>query len=200
VILFFDTETTGLWNKKLPCGHPEQPRVVQLGAMLVDPETRREAMRLDLILYREEAIPEASSRIHGTTTEVSQRIGVAETSAMDLFCDMVEVADMLVAHNIEFDVNVLNNAARLLSHDPVTNIFGERPQFCTMKAGTPVCKFPNKYGGGGYGWPKLELAVPHLLGRPPTDAHRAIGDVIDCRDIFFHLQDLFATHASRADA
>lgn len=58
-----------------------------------------------------------------------------------------------------------------------------------------MCKFPNKNGFQGYGWPKLELAVPHLLGRQPTAAHRAIGDVIDCRDLFWRLQDLIANKA-----
>lgn len=191
-LLFFDTETTGLWNKRLPSGHEGQPRIAQIAALLEDSETREEIMRIDLILYRDQPIPVESSRIHGTTTEKSQAIGLGENAALDVFCDMVAVSDLLVAHNIEFDVNVINNAARLLSGNPGLNVFQGKQQFCTMQAATPVCKFRNKHGGPDYGWPKLELAVPHLLGREPTAAHRAIGDVIDCRDLFWHLQDLIA--------
>jgi len=191
MLLFFDTETTGLWNKKAPCGDPSQPRITQLAAMLVDPRTRREIHRIDLIIYREDPIPVESSNIHGTTTEISQLYGVNEAPALDIFCDMVDTAQAVVAHNIEFDVNIINNAARILSGNPtLASIFAGKQQFCTMLAAVPVCKFPSKFGHKGYGWPKLEKAIPHLLGREPTDAHQAIGDVIDCRDLFFHLEDL----------
>ena len=194
-LLFFDTETTGLWNKRLPCGHEGQPRIAQIAALLEDSDTREEIMRIDLIIYRDQPIPVESSRIHGTTTEKSQAIGLGENAAMDVFCDMVAASDLLVAHNIEFDVNVVNNAARIMSGNPRLNVFEGKEQFCTMQAATPVCKFPNKNGFQGYGWPKLELAIPHLLGRQPTAAHRAIGDVIDCRDLFWRLQDLIANKA-----
>lgn len=199
-LFFFDTETTGLWDKRLPCGHEGQPRIAQIAGLLEDSETREEIMRVDLVIYRDQPIPEASSRIHGTTTEVSQAIGVGESAALDVFCDMLAAADLVVAHNIEFDVNVVNNAARLLSGNPGLNVFQGKAPFCTMKAATPVCKFPNKFGGSDYGWPKLELAVPHLLKREPTAAHRAIGDVIDCRDLFWFLQDHIAAQRAAAEA
>jgi DNA polymerase-3 subunit epsilon len=196
MLLIFDTETTGLWNKKLPCGHDDQPKIVQLAALMVEPETRREIMRIALVLQCSVPIPEASTKVHGTTTEFSKRYGVNPQAALDVFCDMADAADTFVAHNIEFDVNVINNAARLMSGNPILNVFEDKPQFCTMKAATPVCRFPSKNGGGGFGWPKLELAVPKLLGRAPSDAHQAIGDAIDCRDLFFHLQDLVARRPS----
>lgn len=196
--LFFDTETTGLWEKRLPCGHEGQPRLVQLAAILEDAATHREIMRLALVVYRPEPIPDAAARVHGTTTEISQAIGVNENAALDVFCDMVLAADMVVAHNIEFDVNIINNAARLLSGDPKLNIFTGKSKFCTMLAGVPVCKLPSKFGHRGYAWPKLEEAVRTLLGREPSDAHQAIGDAIDCRDVFYHLQDLIAERTSAA--
>lgn len=194
--LFFDTETTGLWDKRTPCGHHTQPKMVQLAAILEDIETHREFMRIALVVYRDEPIPAVSCNIHGTTTEISQAIGVDERDALNLFSSMVFAADVMVAHNIEFDVNIINNAARLISGDPSVDVFEGKPKFCTMLAATPVCKFPSKYGQPGYGWPKLELALPHLLGRDSTDAHQAIGDVIDCRDLFFYLQGLIAQKAA----
>lgn len=131
-LLFFDTETTGLWNKRLPCGHEGQPRIAQIAALLEDSDTREEIMRIDLIIYRDQPIPVESSRIHGTTTEKSQAIGLGENAAMDVFCDMVAASDLLVAHNIEFDVNVVNNAARIMSGNPRLNVFEGKEQFCTM--------------------------------------------------------------------
>ncbi|USN14209.1 three-prime repair exonuclease I [Brevundimonas phage vB_BpoS-Papperlapapp] len=200
-LLFFDTETTGLWDKRSPCGHEAQPRIVQIAAILQDSDTRAELMRMDLIVYRDQPIPLASSNVHGTTTAVSQAIGLTEGPVLDVFCDMVAVADVLVAHNIEFDVNIVNNAARLLSGNPALDVFQGKQQFCTMQTGIPICKFPNKNGYQGYAWPKLEDAVRKLLGREPTSAHQAIGDVIDCRDLFWFIQDhLAAERAAKAEA
>jgi DNA polymerase III epsilon subunit-like protein len=108
---------------------------------------------------------------------------VNENAALDVFCDMVMAADMAIAHNIEFDINIINNAARLMSGDPKLDLFEGKKKFCTMLASVPVCKLPSKFGHPGYAWPKLEEAVRLLLGREPSDAHQAIGDAIDCRDI-----------------
>lgn len=202
MILVFDTETTGMWKKRLPSGAPEQPRVVQLGAILVDPVDRSEVMRLDMIV-RQETYPEDydnAAAIHGITREKNQLLGVNESAAMDLFFDMVDMADLLVAHNIQYDVNVLDSTAKILSGKPDYAPFAGKAQFCTMKAAIPVCKFPNKNGFGSYGWPKLEDAIRKLIEREPTAAHSAIGDVIDCRDLFFYLQDLIAQRQADAAA
>lgn len=201
-ILVFDTETTGMWKKRLPSGHPEQPRIVQLGAVLVDEVDKRELMRLDTII-RQETFPddfEKAAAIHGISREINHRYGVNENAALDVFCDMVDAADMVIGHNVEFDVNVVTSTARILSGNPELAIFGGKPQFCTMKASIPVCKFPNKNGFGGFGWPKLEDAVRKLLEREPTAAHSAIGDVIDARDLFFYLQELIVNRQAEAAA
>jgi hypothetical protein len=102
---------------------------------------------------------------------------VNENAALDVFCDMVMAAETVVAHNIEFDVKIINNAARLLSGNPKIDVFGDKNQFCTMLAAVPVCKFPSKNGHKGFAWPKLEKAIPHLLQppadrRPPSDRRR----------------------------
>lgn len=40
-VVFFDTETSSLPLFKLPSEHPDQPHIVQLGACLVDIDTRK---------------------------------------------------------------------------------------------------------------------------------------------------------------
>lgn len=49
-ILFYDTETSGLPLFHEPSEHPDQPHIVQLGACLVDPDTRRVISTIDLIV------------------------------------------------------------------------------------------------------------------------------------------------------
>jgi DNA polymerase-3 subunit epsilon len=198
--LIFDTETTGLWEKTLPCGHEGQPKLVQLAAILKDVETRREFMRVSLVIYRTEPIPEPAVKVHGTTLAISQEVGLDERDVLNIFARMIECADVAIAHNIEFDINIINNAARLMSGDPKLDLFAGKKKFCTMLASVPVCKLPSKFGHRGFAWPKLEEAVRLLLGREPSDAHQAIGDAIDCNDLFFHLQDLIAARAAPAEA
>jgi hypothetical protein len=38
MILFFDTETSGLWRRDLPEDHQDQPHLVSLAAQLCDDE------------------------------------------------------------------------------------------------------------------------------------------------------------------
>lgn len=194
--LFFDTETTGLWNKKLPCGHPDQPKLTQIAAILEDTETRVEIMRMNLIVFREDPIPEASSNVHGTTTEISQQIGIFDEPIIEVFMGMVDAADAVIAHNTEFDINILNNALRLMSGNPKADMFIGKTPICTMLRAVPVCRFPNKNGYTGFAWPRLEDAIRKLLDREPTDAHQAIGDVLDCRDLYYYLEDLIKPKAA----
>jgi DNA polymerase-3 subunit epsilon len=69
-ILFYDTETTGLplWN--LPSEHPEQPRVLQLAALLCDEATGEDLQQMNMIILPDGwTVPDEVAAIHGITTE-----------------------------------------------------------------------------------------------------------------------------------
>jgi hypothetical protein len=79
--LVFDTETTGLPLFEQPSDHPDQPHLVQLGALLVDLDTRRELASVDLIVRPDGwVIGEEVSKIHGITHELAMDVGVPEAS------------------------------------------------------------------------------------------------------------------------
>ena len=52
IALFYDTETTGLPLYDQPSDDPRQPHIVQLGAILVDLDARKEIACLDLIVIK----------------------------------------------------------------------------------------------------------------------------------------------------
>ena len=52
--LAYDTETTGLPLFKEPSEDPRQPHIVQLGALLVDLDTRKTIASMDVIVRRNE--------------------------------------------------------------------------------------------------------------------------------------------------
>lgn len=192
MILIFDTETTSFLSPKLALDHPAQARVVQLGAMLVDDqaEDRPEIMRLDAILDVGDVVfNDGAVATHGITKEYARSYGVNEGAAFDIFMNMLEVSHLAIAHNSAFDTKIIRAQMQRLTGDATFDPFKDRHTFCTMQALTPLLKLPNKNGKGGYGWPKLEQAVDICLNRPATNAHNAIGDVIDCRDLFFWIVD-----------
>lgn len=191
MILFFDTETTGFVNGKISVNDPKQARVVQLGAMLVDDqaEGRPEIMRLDTILdVGDVYFDEGAVKTHGISKDFARSFGVNEGAAFDIFMNMLEVCDLCVAHNTAFDTKVIRTQMQRLTATPDYDPFAQKPSYCTMQALTPILKLPNK-SKPGFGWPKLEKAVEICLGREATNAHNAIGDVIDCRDLFFWIVD-----------
>jgi DNA polymerase-3 subunit epsilon len=96
--LIFDTETTGLPLFEQPSDHPDQPHLVQLGALLVDLDTRRELASVDLIMRPDGwVIGEEVSKIHGITHELAMDVGVPEAVAVDALISMWRLADGVTA-------------------------------------------------------------------------------------------------------
>ncbi|UTU07864.1 DNA polymerase III alpha subunit [Caulobacter phage C1] len=184
MILFFDTETTGLWNKGLPMGSEEQPKIVQIAAILTD-ENGEEKMQMNFIV-RQDHVPQRASDVHGITTEVSQALGLNEGIVMSAFEELLTLADTVVAHNGEYDQQVIQNAYTLLD-GKLSNHFADKKAFCTMKASTAICKIK---GPRGYKWPKLIEAHEILLGEKFDGAHDALADVRACKRVYFKLQDI----------
>lgn len=188
MILSYDLESTGFINKSAPLHDPSQPRLVQLGAIL-DHDDGVEAMRLDITIYCDN-IPIKASDIHGITTEMSKRIGVNEAKALDLFLDMVEVADVIVGQNvIDYDNVVITANARRIYESPDYEPFAGKEVFDTMVVGQPICKLPSKSGYRGFKRPNLtELHKFLFNGEGFEGAHTAIHDVLATRRCYYELK------------
>ncbi len=191
--LFYDTETTGMWNNKLPMGHEDQPKIVQLAAILAYPNGE-EAMGINLIV-RQDFVPDAAAAIHGKTTDIVQKLGLPETIALTVFEEMVAVADNMVAHNGEYDSKVVQNAINLIDGPNAKDFFAGKKQFCTMKASTAICKIK---GPRGFKWPKLQEAHTILTGVPFDGAHDALADVRACKTVYHRLCEIIAERQAAA--
>lgn len=190
--LFFDTETTGIaqWNK--PSVSPEQPNLVQLGALLVDLETREDVASIDVIVTPngQWTIPDGAAKVHRITTEKAEKVGILLEHAVLPFRDMLAAADFVVAHNFKFDKIIMERASAMVDIQ-----FGQEVQdlwlpnntpICTMQKSTPIVK---KIGKNGIAWPKLVEALKFFTGEDLPNAHNAMVDVIACKKIFFGLLD-----------
>lgn len=198
VICTFDTETTGFIDKKLPLEHPDQPRIVQLGAILDDLDGK-ERMRLDVIIRHPlDKLPPLvlknwlkAAEIHGISPEYADEVGVTEDIAIELFLDILAVAKTVVGHNIKnYDNDIIRcTVRRLLGADAPDPFARASNIFDTMAAGTPLCqiRMPRQ---AGYKSPKLIELHQHLFKEGFDGAHAAINDVLASRRCYYALQAL----------
>jgi DNA polymerase III epsilon subunit-like protein len=178
--IVFDCETTGLADFSKPPEHECQPRLVQLGALLLDSDLQTVG-EINLIVKPEGfTIPVEASNIHGITQEKAEKVGITESHILYIFEEWCAKAETLVAHNIQFDGIVLGRANHIRG-------FAYTPPkpYCTMKAATPICKLPGR--NGQYKWPSLMEAHQILLGTGFEGAHDAMADVRACARIYERL-------------
>lgn len=194
MILFFDTETTGFFQDRLPIDHPDQPYIVQLAAELVDDEGAPVAGFSFIVDpgIGEISIPERASTVHGITDERAARFGVSAEFALSAFTHLYQRADLVCAHNIKFDRGVIE-AAISRHYRKVMPL--RKALFCTMEAATPILNLPPTERMKAVGFdktkpPKLEECIRYFFNEELDGAHDAMVDVRACRRVYFHLKSL----------
>lgn len=183
IVMVFDTETTGVLNRRLPVTHASQPDVVQVGAILRCDETGRVYGELNLIVKPEGrfTVPAEAARVHGITTETAEQFGVPLIIAMAAFNNLAKGADAFVGHNIEFDVGIMTKAYSLVNKP---HPFDSKPAICTKDGMDPIMKLPptermKQFGHGNkFKAPNLTEAYGFVTNGGTFDgAHDAMADV-----------------------
>lgn len=170
--LIFDTETTGIYLFNYPVDHPDQPDVVQLCAMLADEE--RVYTAVNMFIHTETPIPEEAYAVHRINREMTARVGVSRSTACRTLDNMARKADVLVGHNIDFDIKIMM-AATLREGGAGEAL--KKTSYCTMRNSTDVCKIPNPRFPTKFKWPKLTEAYEMLVDPRGFDgAHDAMAD------------------------
>lgn len=191
MILFFDTETTGFYDTRLPADHPSQPHVVQLAMLLADADGK-ERLSASLVIDCPFDIPARASEVHGIDRGVSGKFGVDLEMAIDLFRHFYRRADLIVCHNVAFDMPVMASEIGRFQGRIVTL---DKPTFCTMETSTPIVNLPptERMIAAGFNKPKppkLEECISHFFGETLEGAHDAMIDVTACRRVYFHLKSM----------
>lgn len=110
-LIFFDCETSGL--------DPEVDQIIELAAVKILPNGKREQFDLFAKLPDGENLPEEIVELTGITDEMLQEQGYTieavlhEFWSMIIFGDLAEVPQgpvLLVAHNAQFDISFIKNA------------------------------------------------------------------------------------------
>jgi DNA polymerase-3 subunit epsilon len=198
--LFFDTETTGLPDKRLPPDHESQPHVCQIAAIEAD-ESGRTMTEINFLIKPDGwRIPEQASAIHGITQTAAEQYGIKIDGAMSIMRRLVSRSRTVVAHNVEFDEWMLRRETGAADWAVLKD-----KAFCTMTGAIDRVKCPPTEkmvakGVPGFKKPSLAETYRHFFGRDFDGAHDAMADVRACRDVFFRLREEGAVPAPEVAA
>jgi len=182
--LIIDCETTGLpRNWKAPISDLENwPRVIQLAWSLFDKAGQQLESTAHLVRPDGFTIPEDAQRIHGISTERALAEGKQLSVALQELSAAVEKSEIIIAHNVRFDENVISAEYLRLQRDPP---FAGKRRICTMMQSTELCRIQGPYG---YKWPTLSQLHRELFQSGYEEAHDAGADVAACGKCFFELK------------
>lgn len=190
-VIVFDTETNGL--------------PIRYNAPMTDVDNWPRMTQLAFCVYEnEEIVFEYASHIkpdgwdvpneafwtdRGITTEFLNANGIEVTNALETLIKEVNICNLLVAHNIDFDYNIVGaemiRAGFRSANKPV--------KFCTMKNSTDILQLPGKYG---FKFPKLVELHQYLFGEIFAGAHDALADVKATGKCYF---ELYNKHFKKAE-
>jgi DNA polymerase-3 subunit epsilon len=179
-IIFLDTETTGLAkdSSKSPLdGNGNWPDIVSI-CWIVYHGKKRERKEIHIIRPDGFIIPRESTKIHGISQVMAEKDGKSLKEVLTTFLYDVCDAHLVIAHNIEFDRNVLFHSFKWrLGIDPL-QFWPTSAEFCSMKESTDELRIPSKRRGDkGYKRPSLTELYISQFGVRFNGAHTADGDV-----------------------
>lgn len=211
-ILVFDTETTGLPKCKIVNYESQHlwPHIVQFSYVIYDTDTKIILKTFDKIIKMKNdiSIPAESSNIHGITDVISRTKGVDINEVLLSFFNDMENINLLVGHNISFDINMLKiellriiyNKDNLLCdisvakynylHKCLGYISNYKHIYCTLQDSIDFCniKAVDKYGKTYLKYPKLSELHEKLFGNVPNNLHNSLNDVLITLKCFMKLK------------
>jgi len=191
MLLFFDTETTGLPDYRAPSNAPQQPHLIQLACILCEGDGSILCRWQTLVKPKQGAKMEPKAfEAHGISLERALDEGVDAGVAVDAMMDLAGRSRAIVGHNVSFDVRIM----RIMT----TRTHGFKweprvPTECTMKMATNIVNLPPtpKMIAAGMHRPKvptLAECVRFFFNEELQGAHDALADVDACKRVYFAIQ------------
>jgi DNA polymerase-3 subunit epsilon len=173
MILFFDTETTGLpKNWKAPVTDLNNwPRLVQIAFLLYNKNGNLVSNGDFIVKPDNFSIPYESSKIHKITHSKALNEGIELNKVLLEFNEVLTKSDTIVAHNMSFDEKIIGAEYLRLG---MPNLMQNKNKLCTMEKSTNYCAISGPYG---YKWPKLSELYIKLFKTGFEEAHNAAIDV-----------------------
>ena len=162
IALIFDTETTGL-PKHPNAKDTVQPRIIEWGGVLADQDGHI-LDQLDILINPGQKLEAIITKITGLTDEDLAGEPGFKTRAPDIRALFAQ-ADVLVAHNLPFDHGLMGME---LKRAGIVDWPWPRRMICTVQ------EHAEEWGYR----PKLLELYEHYMGKPLSQKHRALDDVL----------------------
>lgn len=195
-LILFDLETTGLPSRAgLQFGqyHPfsdtskyNDARIVQISYMVCDNQLNTISMH-DSVINSLGLFSIPNSHIHGITDETSMSTGEDFDDVLSRFEVALKGAQMIVAHNADFDMNVLKSELFRRGNIRLLDDLCSKTVICTMKACKAVCNVLNVYNRQKY--PTLRELYEFAVDKTMEKAHDSKYDVINMHEAVKALYD-----------
>jgi DNA polymerase III epsilon subunit-like protein len=198
-VLVFDTETTGLPKSKIinPDTLNLWPHIVQFSYVIYDTVLNDIVETSDSIVKLEDGITitEDSTKIHGITDEISKKNGIDIDLILEDFFYHLRNIDLLVGHNVLFDINMIKVELLRIIYENHLNITDDEIKtikynlhfltnykniFCTLQGSIELCniKAINKFGKEYIKFPKLLELHQKLFESTPNNLHNSFNDIL----------------------
>jgi len=206
-VIVFDTETTGLPQTKLLT--PEVlhmwPHIIQISFIMYDIDENNIINISDYIVHLPKDIVMSNEimNIHGVTNEMCYSSDEKIQDVLVKFMWYFINADLVVGHNIDFDLKMLKvEFMRIIKNDVSGSVSKDyyidfleyinksTNYYCTMQESIDICAIQvmNKKGVPFNKFPKLIELHEKLFQIPPKNLHNSLNDVLVCLRCFYKLK------------
>ncbi len=181
-IFVFDTETTWFINKK-DISLEAQPHIVQFAWIYWELNNWKwtEIKRVNQFINPGIPIPYDASLVHHIY-DIDVKNSPVIKDFIKQFLEIINSADVIVWHNIEYDEDILKIELKRLD---LEFLYKPKQVFCTMKTTVDFCAL--KWNGDRFKYPKLWELYKKLFWEYFIWAHDAIIDVEATLKVFLEL-------------
>lgn len=196
-VLVYDVETTGIPEKYAKINQTNRwPYIVQFSWLLFD-TSKNSLISVDdhiIQLPKNLKMAPGSIKIHGITNKQMRAEGKDIITILNKFQNSVNSANILVAHNLDFDTNMIS-VEQLRNIVPKNKRFrllvnNRTKKYCTMKRGKTIAniKMYSEYLGKTIiKYPKLVELHRTLFNSIPNNLHNSLIDILVCFRCFAKL-------------
>lgn len=183
-VLLFDTETNGLPKRfNAPFIDTDNwPAIISIAWQVweISSESQVKISEDEKIIQPGRFVWDTESeKIHGITKEHATEHGVPGSTFFPEFKELVATMDVVVAHNLQFDKNVL--LAELVRRNPTMIVnWWPRLEYCTCANTTDLCKLPSPTRPGQFKMPKLVELYEFLYEKKGEFAFHTAGGDVEC--------------------
>lgn len=153
-----------------------EARIVSIGCLFYETETVNLVKEFYSVRKPEQFIWNLDAQeFHHITEEQAKQEGKSLLNIVTQLEPYFQKTQLIVAHNIEFDLNILRNELYRINYHTLLGVINQIPTFCTMKQNTK----------GNERFPKLSVLYQSLTNKQHEKAHNALGDCYATSEIYF---------------